>query len=101
MKSLDLLVEASIDRLFDKHVDKAKKAVNGDTKQLIREALSIFSVVMTVKAAIKEGLHKEPDVLLDFEAKFMRHFNEALADAVARLVAERNRQNVLSQLMKT
>ncbi|KAH0333384.1 hypothetical protein KCU81_g9877, partial [Aureobasidium melanogenum] len=100
-KSLDMLVEASIDQLFDKHVGKAKKAVDGDTKQLIREMLCSTADEKVAKAAIKEGLNNESDVLLNFEAKFRQHFREVLADAVASLMAERHRQIVLEQLMKT
>ncbi|KAG9837930.1 hypothetical protein KCU98_g8668, partial [Aureobasidium melanogenum] len=98
-KSLEMLLEASIDQLFDVHVRKAIQAVDENTKQLIRDALSDYSVEEDAKAATKEGLNKEPDVLLDLEAKFKRHFWEVLADTVARLVAERNKQNVLNQLM--
>lgn len=97
-KSLDVLLEASIDRLFDEHVSKATKAVDDDTKQLIKDAIGSTFARVTVTAAIKIGLNNEPDVLLGLEAKFMRHFKNALADAVARLVAERNRCNLLDQL---
>jgi hypothetical protein len=45
------------------------------------------------------NLGEELDVLLEFDTKFMRHFKEALADAVAQLVAERSRRSLLEQLM--
>lgn len=91
-------MRASIDQIFEGHVRKAKEAVDENTQQLIRDALNGGFNKIIAKDKIIRGLEDEPDLLLDFPAKFRQHFKEALADAVARLVAERNRQNVLNQL---
>jgi hypothetical protein len=78
-----VLVEASIDQLFDTQVSKATAMVDETTKQLIKHALASDLAEKNAKAAIKNGLYKEIDVLMDLEIKFMQHFKEALADAVA------------------
>jgi hypothetical protein len=93
-----MLVEASIDHLFDTHVSKATAMVDKPTEKLIEHALASDLAKKNAKAAIKTGLYNEIDVLMDFEIKFMQHFKEALADAVARLMAEKSRSNLLEQL---
>jgi hypothetical protein len=97
-KSLDMLVEASIDQTFNAYLSKATTMVNEHTKQLFEDAFTSGLAREKARTAIKEGLGKEVDVLLDFDTKFMRHFKEALAGAVAQLVAERSRRNLLDQL---
>ncbi|KAG9562117.1 hypothetical protein KCU71_g7426, partial [Aureobasidium melanogenum] len=86
-RSLKVLLEASIDQLFDTYVDKAFEVVDENTEQLIRYTLYTASHKQNIKDVIKNGLNNEPDMLLDFEAKFERYFKEALANAVARSVA--------------
>ncbi|KAH0146378.1 hypothetical protein KCU67_g12254, partial [Aureobasidium melanogenum] len=86
-RSLKVLLEASIDQLFDTYVDKAFEVVDENTEQLIRYTLYTASHKQNIKDVIKNGLNNEPDMLLDFEAKFERYFKEALANAVARYVA--------------
>ncbi|KAG9736245.1 hypothetical protein KCU73_g10297, partial [Aureobasidium melanogenum] len=86
-RSLKVLLEASIDQLFDTYVDKAFEVVDENTERLIRNTLYTASHKQNIKDVIKNGLNNEPDVLLDFEAKFERYFKEALANAVARSVA--------------
>lgn len=95
-----MLVEASIDRLFDTHVSRATSMVDKHTEKLIKHALASDLAKKNAKAAIKNGLYKEIDVLMDFGIEFMQHFKEALAEAVAQLVAERSRCNILKQLMQ-
>jgi hypothetical protein len=95
-----MLVEASIDHLFDTHVSKAAAMVDRPTQKLIEHALASDLAKKNAKATIKNGPCKETDVLMDFEIKFMQHFKEALAEAVAQLVAERSRCNILKQLMQ-
>ncbi|KAK6002689.1 hypothetical protein QM012_001439 [Aureobasidium pullulans] len=97
-KCLDVLVGASIDKLFDEHINKAIEVVDENTGNMIEDILLGASTETTMKAVIKESLKNEPDVLLDFEAKFMRHFKEALAEAVARLAAAREKSNIFNQL---
>lgn len=94
-----MLVAASVDQLFDTYLNDAVELVDETTNQLIRDALSPASGIKDIKNAIKKGLNNEPDVLLGFEVKLMRHLKEAVADAVAGLVAERSRRDVLEQLM--
>ncbi|KAG9539254.1 hypothetical protein KCU61_g5636, partial [Aureobasidium melanogenum] len=93
-RSLKVLLEASIDQLFDTYVDKAFEVVDENTERLIRNTLHTPPHKQNIKDVIKKGLNNEPDVLLDFEVKFERYFKEALANAVARLVAS----DVLFQL---
>jgi hypothetical protein len=100
-KSLDVLVEANIDQLFDTYVDKAIAMVNETTKTLIEDTLQNHLASKPIKAAIKNALDKDPDVLFGFETKFLRCFDEALADAVADLVARRQRDDLLYQLMES
>ena len=71
--------------------------VDETTKALIRDAFPDYPAETTAKAAIKNALDKDPDVLLDFETKFARCFEKAVADAVVDLVAERTRRNLLDQ----
>ena len=75
-KSLDMLVEASIDRLFDNCVRKVQAQVDGNMRGLIGDTLLCYPGI--IKAAIKKAFDKEVDVLLDFEVKFMRYFKEAI-----------------------
>jgi len=93
-----VLLKTRIDKLFDSSVSKAKALVNETGVFLIEDALISDSTRRNIKAEIKKSLDKEVDVLLDFEVKFERCFNEALADAVSRLVAERSRCEFLNQL---
>jgi hypothetical protein len=93
-----MLVEAGINQKFDVYLSKAITKVNEHTKQLFEDAFASGLAREKARTAIKDGLDKEVDVLLDFETKFMRHFKEALADAVAQLVAGRSRRNLLDQL---
>ena len=97
-KSLDMLVEASIDRLFDNCVRKVQAQVDRTMRELIGDTLLYHPGSKAIKAAIKTAFDKELDVLLDFEVKFMRYFKEALADAVAELVAKRHKRDLLDQL---
>lgn len=94
-----MLVAASVDHLLDTYIEDAVDIVDETTKKLIRDALSPASRMKDINNAVKKGLISEPDVLLDFEVKLMRHLKEALADAVARLVAERSRRDILERLM--
>lgn len=75
--------------------------VDQATMLLIEDAIGSVSAREMMKDAIKAGLARESDVLLDLETKFEQYFKEALADAVASLVAARSRLNVLKQLRKT
>lgn len=69
-------------QLFDEHIQKATEAVKENAAQLIKEVLGSAFARKTAQDAIRKGLDNDPDVLLDFEAKFLRHFKDALANAV-------------------
>ncbi|KAH0285204.1 hypothetical protein KCU62_g7737, partial [Aureobasidium sp. EXF-3399] len=99
-KSLDVLMKANLKGMYDTCVEKAMTMVDNATMLLIQDTLQSISAREIIKETIQKGLAKEPDVLLDLEAKFERYFKEALAGAVADLVAQRSRLNVLKQLRK-
>jgi hypothetical protein len=95
------MVEARIDQLFDTYVKKAVAMVNETTKTLIEDTLHYHWASKPIKAAIKNALDKDPDVLFEFENKFLRCFNEALADAVADVAARKQRVDLWVQLTES